>query len=192
MHDRYDSMDLEELAWSARSGDKAALDALIRRIQPDVMRRCRKRLPCPPDAEEACNDALFAVSRSIHTFQGRSKFTTWLHPIVEHSILQTYRSLCRRSQERPEWSALNQRPVVSDARTSVLAGARIEILEAMEYVRQYNPDLLEPLLLRDLAELTYDEVAERLRLPSTTAKARVMTGRKIVQSFLMRYRAAYA
>lgn len=184
MADPHNEPSVEDLALLARSGHASAVDALIRRIQPDVMRRCGKRLPCRSDAEEACNDALLQVARHISDFQGRSKFTTWLHPIVERCILQTYRSLKRRSLERPDAEIPDQQPGPSNARVSVLAGTRIEALEAMEHLRQYNPDLLEPLMLRDLADLTYEEIAERLAMPLTTTKSRVMTGRKIIQAYL--------
>jgi len=46
--------DLETLARRAAAGDAAALDALLTMIQPQVLRRCARFLPCHQDAEEAC------------------------------------------------------------------------------------------------------------------------------------------
>ena len=54
----------------------------------------------PQDAEEATQDALLLVATKIHTFGGRSKFTTWLHAVASNSARSTYRTLKRRAGER--------------------------------------------------------------------------------------------
>jgi len=70
---------LEQLALRAKEGDEAALEELLRRIQPDVLRRCARFLPYRQDAEEACQDALMRVAANIQNFRGDSMFTTWLY-----------------------------------------------------------------------------------------------------------------
>src|SRR5688572_11606610 len=132
--ERGDEMSLDELARIAGSGDDRAVDTLLRRIHPDVLRRCAGILSYRADAEEACQDAMLQVSRHIGSFQGRSKFTTWLHPIVTNCVRQTYRSLKRRSDERATPTLPVQLP--DPRRTSVIAGARIDLLEAIERLEQ--------------------------------------------------------
>ncbi len=73
------TVDLESLATRASQGDEHALHRLLEEIQPRVRRICGRMLLYPEDAEEAAQDALLLVSTRIHTFAGRSKFTTWLH-----------------------------------------------------------------------------------------------------------------
>lgn len=92
---------LEQLAQRAKEGDEAALEELLRRIQPDVLRRCARFLPYRQDAEEACQDALMRVAANIHNFRGDSMFTTWLYTVVSNSARQTYRALKRRAAEMP-------------------------------------------------------------------------------------------
>lgn len=58
------------------SGDRDAVDRLVRSIQPQVMAVCARMLPCRQDAEEACQDALMQVVQRIDTFRGRAKFST--------------------------------------------------------------------------------------------------------------------
>lgn len=112
-------MDVETLATHAANGDHAALDALLREIQPEVLRRCGRLLPYRQDAEEACQDALMQVARNITGFAGRSKFSTWLYPVVSNCARQTYRVLKRRGAEQ-SWTVA---PEIADARTtSVIAG----------------------------------------------------------------------
>jgi RNA polymerase sigma factor, sigma-70 family len=90
----------EELAIQASQGDQTALNNLLRKIEPDVLRHASRFLPCRQDAEEACQDALLQVARNIHRFEGRSRFSTWLHVVVANSSRSTYRSLKRRSVEQ--------------------------------------------------------------------------------------------
>ena len=91
----------EDLALRAAAGDAAALNALLAEIRPQVLRRCIRFLPCYEDAEEACQDVLWQVARTIHAFEGRSKFSTWLYVVVANSARQTYRVLKRRAAEQP-------------------------------------------------------------------------------------------
>lgn len=174
-------MDVETLAARAAGGDRAALDALLRDIQPEVLRRCGKMLPHRQDAEEACQDALLQVARHITTFAGRSKFTTWLYPVVSNCARQTYRVLKRRGAEQG-WAAL---PEVADARTtSVIAGSRIDFLEALDKLERTRPELVPPIVLRDLSQLTYPEIAEQLGIPLSTVKSRIHDGRKLLRDHL--------
>lgn len=172
---------LDELARIAGGGDSHALDSLLRRIRPDVFRRCAGILLHRPEAEEACQDVMLQVARHIGAFEGRARFTTWLHPIVTNCVRQTYRSLRRRAVEHVS----AQVPVVPDARrTSVIAGARVDVLEAVDKLEQRMPDLVEPFLLRDLADLEYSEIARRLDLSVPTLKFRIHEARKFIRQQL--------
>ena len=135
----------------------------------------------PEDAEEAAQDALFLVSTKIHTFAGRSRFTTWLYAVASNSARSTYRTLKRRSAELPS----DQLPMTADPRTtSVIAGSRLDFLEALETLGVDHPALVEPLLLRDLQELEYSDIAALLDIPVGTVKSRIHSARQLVQPML--------
>lgn len=89
-HDSTEADELDALAASAAAGDRAALDELLGRIEPRVMRICARMLPCRQDAEEACQDALLRVATKIDTFRGGSRFTTWLYTVAGNSARSTY------------------------------------------------------------------------------------------------------
>ncbi|MEV5500935.1 RNA polymerase sigma factor, partial [Nonomuraea fuscirosea] len=90
----------EELARSAAGGDHRALGELLARIEPDVMRHCARILPYHQDAEEASQDTLLAVARNIGRFEGRARFSTWLHIVTANCARTTYRTLKRRAAEQ--------------------------------------------------------------------------------------------
>jgi RNA polymerase sigma-70 factor (ECF subfamily) len=172
----------EELAQRAAEGDRDALNDLIRVIEPNVLRHCARFLPCRQDAEEACQDALLAVARNIAGFEGRSRFTTWLHSVASNSARSTYRSLKRRSPEQP---ASEDLPAAADPRTtSVIAGSRLDLLEALESLGRERPELVEPLVLRDVNQLDYNEIARLLDLPLGTVKSRIHHARTFVRPLL--------
>lgn len=166
---------VEALAGRAAS-DPAALDELLVRIRPEVLRRCQRFLPNPLDAEEACQDALLAVARRIGSFEGRSKFSTWLYQVTVNASLDRYRRLQRRR------SVLGDSFEPTEAqRTSVIAGTRLDLMEALKTM---DPRFGQPVVLRDVCELGYDEISRLLDIPEGTAKTRVRLGRQRLQRLL--------
>jgi RNA polymerase sigma-70 factor (ECF subfamily) len=177
-----DEVDLEDLARRAADGDRQALEDLLAAIQPRVRRICGRMLLYPEDAEEAAQDALLLVATKIGSFAGRSKFTTWLHAVASNSARSTYRTLKRRAAER----LTDEMPhTLPDPRTtSVIAGSRLDLLEALEIVGATHPELVEPLVLRDVQELEYSEIAELLGTPLGTVKSRIHAARNAVRPLL--------
>jgi RNA polymerase sigma-70 factor (ECF subfamily) len=171
--------EIEPLARRAAAGEATALDALLAAIRPEVLRHCGRFLPCYQDAEEACQDALLQVARNITRFEGRSKFSTWLHVLVANCARQTYRSLKRRAAERPAPDLPVDHP---DPRTtSVIAGSRLDLLDALERLEAHRANLAIALVLRDLCQLDYDEIAEQLAIPVGTVKSQVHRARQHVR-----------
>ncbi|MDQ3629049.1 MAG: sigma-70 family RNA polymerase sigma factor [Actinomycetota bacterium] len=177
-----DPDEVERVARDAAAGDRAALEHLLGLVQPRVMRICARMLPCREDAEEACQDALLRVATKIDTFQGNSKFTTWLYVVAGNSARQTYRSLKRRSRERP----VDEMPTAADPRTtSVIAGSRLDLLEALETLDADSPDLVEAVVMRDISGLDYNEIAQALDIPLGTVKSRIHKARQRLRPLLI-------
>lgn len=162
--------EIEQLGQAAARGERGALDRLLVGVQPLVLSRCRRFLPNSLDAEEAAQDALFAIARRIESFEGRSKFTTWMYQLTSNAAIDCYRKLKRRRsvlEVPPDIAAGGSTP-------SVIAGARIDLLEAAE---RLDTRLVEPVFLRDLCELEYSDIAELLDVPVGTVKSRIHDGR---------------
>ena len=176
-----DGVDVEALALRAAAGDRDALEALLAEIQPRVRRICGRMLLYPEDADEAAQDALLLIATKVHQFGGRSKFTTWLHAVASNSARSTYRTLKRRAGER----LTDELPPAPDPRTtSVIAGSRLDLLEALEVLGADHPELVEPLVLRDVQELEYAEIARLLDIPLGTVKSRIHAARQLVRPLL--------
>ncbi|MFG3120419.1 RNA polymerase sigma factor [Streptomyces sp. NPDC048208] len=176
-----DATTAEELARLAAAGDRAALDRLLTVLRPEVVRRCGRFLPCREDAEEAAQDVLLQVARHIGGFEGRSRFSTWLYTVVANCCRQKYRELKRRAAEQPAVEV----PEPADPRTtSVIAGSRIDLLEALDQLEREHPHLVAPLVYRDLCQLDYAEAAERAGIPLGTLKSRLHEARRRVRPWL--------
>jgi RNA polymerase sigma-70 factor (ECF subfamily) len=169
--------ELEELAARAASGDKSVLPQLLQAIRPQVQRRVAKFLPHREDAEEAVQDTLLQVANKVHTFKGTGSFAGWVTIVATNQARQTYRSLKRRSVEQ---SAEVLPESVDPRTTSVIAGSRLDLLEALEALESSHPQLVQPLVLRDLGALSYAEIADELDVPLGTVKARIHQARKAV------------
>ena len=176
-----DADELDDLAARAAAGDRAALEDLLAEVQPRVRRICGRMLLFPEDAEEAAQDALLLVATKIGSYEGRSRFTTWVHAVASNSARQTYRTLKRRAAER----LTDELPVHADPRTtSVIAGSRLDLLDALEVLGADRPELVEPLVLRDVQELDYNEIARLLDVPLGTVKSRIHAARTAVRPLL--------
>jgi RNA polymerase sigma-70 factor, ECF subfamily len=169
--------ELEELGARAASGDTTVLPQLLQAIRPQVQRRVAKFLPYREDAEEAVQDTLLQVVNKVHTFKGTGSFAGWVTIVATNQARQTYRSLKRRAVEQ---SAEVMPESVDPRTTSVIAGSRLDLLEALEALESSHPQLVQPLVLRDLGAMTYAEIADELDVPLGTVKARIHQARKAV------------
>ncbi|TDC48347.1 RNA polymerase sigma factor [Micromonospora sp. KC207] len=167
---------IEELARVAARGDEAALHALLVAVRPEVLRLCARLLPHREDAEEACQDALLALAQGITRFEGRSSFHTWLYRLTANRARSTYRGLRRRWEVESAGVPLPDPP--DPRRTSVVAGTRLDLLDALDAVR---PELAEAVALRDVLGLGYAEIATLLGVPEGTVKSRLHEARRQVR-----------
>ena len=103
--------------------------------------------------------------------------------VAVNSARSTYRRMKNQAiAADPTESMAMQRP---DPRTtSVIAGTRLDLLEAMESIERDHPQFVEPLLLRDVYGLPYDEIATLVDAPLGTVKAQIHHGRKLARPLL--------
>ena len=147
--------EIDELARRARDGDRDALELLLAAIRPRALNVCRGVLPYTPDAEDACQEALINIANKIGSWGGRGRFTTWMHVVAVNSARTTY----RRMKNQAVASDVLPLEKPDPRTTSVIAGTRLDLLEAMESIERDHPQYVQPLLLRDVYGMSYEESA---------------------------------
>ncbi len=174
--------DIDDLARAARDGDRAALDSLLAAVRPRALNVCRGVLPYSGDAEDACQEALLNIATKIGTWNGHGRFTTWMHVVALNSARSTYRKMKNQAVPTDFENGQHDRP---DPRTtSIIAGTRLDLLEAMEAIEKSHPQYVEPLLLRDVYGMTYEDIAQLIDVPLGTVKAQIHHGRKLARPLL--------
>ena len=174
MESRPDSRDDAELARAAGTGDRGALDALLARHIDRVHAVCR-RICGPDDAFDATQDALIAITRSIRRFDGRCTFTTWMHRVATNAALDEL----RRRKRRPE-------PMTTDANSPIAVEPASRASDPERVIDRIDLDgalgripeeFRVAVVLRDVADLDYAEIAEALSIPIGTVRSRIARGR---------------
>lgn len=171
----------DELVSRARSGDPDALEELLADLRPLVVRRCSKFLPHRADAEDAAQDALISIAQHIGTYTGAGSFRGWVTVIASNSARMTYRRLRQRWAE----TGTTELPESADPRTtSVLAGNRLDLMEALSRLEQRHPRVVDAFVLRDLGSLSYDEIAVLTDSSLATVRERIHVARTFMRSAL--------
>jgi RNA polymerase sigma-70 factor, ECF subfamily len=160
----------EALAAAAASGDRDALDTLLRRHAGLVNAVCRRVLAHPDDALDATQEALLAIARKIHTFDGRARFTTWCYRVATNAALDEARRRARRPAPVDVVPEPRSRgPAIDDQ-----VADRLDVDAALA---QLSPDHRAAVALRDLVGLDYAEIGEVLGIPPGTVRSRIARGR---------------
>jgi RNA polymerase sigma-70 factor (ECF subfamily) len=168
----------------ANDGDRRALDTLLRTHYDRIYAVCRRITGSDADAADAAQEALIKIVRSLPGFDGRSAFSTWAYRIATNTSLDEL----RRRRRRP---AVVDR-VDDDGRDIELvdpdAGPRVEAVAdrmAIDAALAQVPETFRvPLVLRDVGDLDYAEIADALDVPVGTVKSRIARGRAALVELL--------
>ena len=187
----------EVLVQRFKNGDRRAFSELIDRHQNRVYSLCYRWMGNQQAAEEVTQEVFVSLFRSLERFRGDSKFSTWLHRVtVNHCKNQNlYRQ--RRAHGRhesldsaPEDGAVRQIPSTGPSTDS---GAFQTEAEKMlhEGLAALDEDHRQIILLRDLEDLSYEEISSLLDLPKGTVKSRLHRARvELARQLSMRMTAA--
>jgi len=171
----------QSLVGRCLGGDETAWEELVRVHSRQVYGLCFRFTNSGSEAQDLTQEVFLRVFRTIKSFRStEGSFTTWLSRVTRNLLIDHYR---RTRQERVTDSIEEQLPVleVEGAASSVrpdhqLAGREAsEILQAT--LQKLSPDLREAVILRDLQELEYREIADVLGIPEGTVKSRINRGR---------------
>jgi RNA polymerase sigma-70 factor (ECF subfamily) len=171
----------DDLVVRARAGDAGALEEVLRLVRPMVVRRCSRFLPHTEDAEDAAQDALVAIAQNIGRYTGEGSFAGWVTVIASNSARMTYRRMRQGANDR----GVPELPETADPRTtSVIAGTRLDLMEALDRLEQSKPQVVEPFVLRDLGALPYAEIAALTGTSVGTVRDRIHAARTFMRAAL--------
>ncbi|MDE0654524.1 MAG: RNA polymerase sigma factor [bacterium] len=146
------------------------MEILLRRHYPRVYAVCRRLAGNDTDAADAAQEALIAISRGLKRFDGRSSFTTWSYRVATNACLDELRRRQRRQAEPlPDQLGSGRVDPVGER-----ISARIDIDSALTGLPE---EFRVPVVLRDQAGLSYDEISEVLSIPPGTVRSRIARGR---------------
>lgn len=169
------------LAAAAGAGDRRALEVLLARHFDRIHAICRRITGHPEDALDATQEALLAVSRGVARYDARAAFTTWLYRVATNAALDEL----RRRRRRPlpldvEATDHHATPAEGGSVESAVA-ARIDVDAALESL---PAEFRAAVVLRDLCDFDYAEIAEALGVPIGTVRSRIARGRAAIAAQL--------
>lgn len=182
----------EALLAALRSGDDRAFERIVREQTPRLLRVARRLLPVEEDARDAVQDAFVSVVRSIDGFASNAQLSTWLHRIVVNCCLMKLRTRRRHPEEAIE--PLLPRFIEDGHQETPSApwceppDSRFERSQLRQLVRAGIERLPESyrviLVLRDLEELSTEEVAAAVGITPNAVKIRLHRARQALRGLL--------
>lgn len=165
-----------ELVTAAQGGDRGALDQLLRRHYDRVHAVCRRITGQEADAADAAQDAMIAIVRNLERFDGRSSFGTWVYRIATNCSLDELRRRKRRGVVMGSEDDIAHADL-ADVSSNVRIEAIGDHLALDSALRSLSDEYRLPVVLRDVADLDYAEIAAVLDLPPGTVRSRIARGR---------------
>ena len=167
----------------AREGDQDAFGCLVRAYEKRVFALTRRLCADPSDAEEAAQDAFLAVWQGLPNFRGEASFSTWLYRLTANACADILRRRQRRSGQDEPLDQAETLPARDPGPQE--AAERKELRSAIEAgLRQLPEDYRTALILREIQQLSYEEIAAATGTELGTVKSRISRGRKRLCEFL--------
>ena len=162
-------------------GDETGWEELVRGHTRQVYGLCFRFTGKGSEAQDLTQEVFLRVFKTIKSFRSdQGSFNTWLARVTRNLLIDHYR---RTRQDRATGSIEDQLPMLVDAGPTAaqrpdhaVAGREAsEILQAS--LQKLSPELREAVILRDLQEMEYREIADTLEIPEGTVKSRINRGR---------------
>ncbi len=174
------------------AGDQQAWESIVRLHWRKVFNVAYKFVGKHDEAEDLTQDIFLKIFRSLNSFDRRANFQTWLISVSRNLCIDHYRSV-RKERETIDRDV--DPGDVTPISVEISPYAALEARDRVTLLREALGTLPETLrtavLLRDIQELTYQEIADKLRLPEGTVKSRINRGRTELARQIRRLRDHY-
>jgi len=180
--------DEERLLQRLRQRDEAAFNQLVRMHQAAVFRQLLRVLGDAAEAEDLAQEVFVTVFKAIDTFRGDSRLSTWIHRIAQNHARNRlkYHGRHKRKGDAPLEDTTEEALAVPETGSRLpRPDHEVEAAQAEVHIRLAITQLEEEqrtlIVLRDLENLSYEEIQAQTGLPSGTVKSRLHRARVALQ-----------
>ena len=170
--------EIDPLIERCLKGDQSAWDSIVSLYWRKVFNVAYKFVGRHDEAEDLAQDIFLRLFKSLKTFDRRANFATWLISVSRNLCIDHYRSMRREHEivtHDVDVVALAQPSAIDSPHTVLERRDRVALLRAA--LDKLAPSLRTAVILRDIQELSYQEIAARLGVPEGTVKSRINRGR---------------
>ena len=174
-----------------QAGEAAAYEKLLRRYQNPVYNLAWRLLNDPTDAADVTQEVFLKVFRNLAGFRGQSSLRTWIYRIAVNEAHNRRRWLFRHRRgetgldEFFDDAGARERPLVDDTESPFDFAMNREAQALLEEgLAAVSPVFRTALVLREVDDLTYEEIAEVLEVSIGTVKSRILRGREALRAYL--------
>jgi len=178
------------------NGDAAAWEEIVQRYHRRIYNICYRFAGSPDDAQDLTQEVFIRMYRTLNTYDvSKGAFTTWLTTITRNLLVDHFRktkqdrmtdSLDAAPSEHEDAMPLGER--IPDEGPAPDSGVQSRETGEMVHaaLQKLSPELREAVILRDLQDMDYREIATVLRVPEGTVKSRINRGRAELARLLQR------
>lgn len=138
---------------------------------------CRRITANEADAADAAQEAMIAIVRNLARFDGRSSFGTWAYRIATNASLDELRRRKRRAVPSSDDHDGEHHHEIADPDAGLRLDAIGDHMAIEAALRGLSEEYRLPVVLRDVADLDYAEIAVALGIPAGTVRSRIARGR---------------
>jgi RNA polymerase sigma-70 factor (ECF subfamily) len=170
----------QELLNRCLAGEDSAWESLLRLHTRRIYNLCYRFTGRAEDAEDVAQEVFIKVFQTLKSYDAaQGSFSTWLNRVTRNHLVDHYR---RSRKDRATASLEDEMPAAEQKSSPLLEpGRQVESRERRELLQlaldKLSPDLREAVILRDLEDLDYEEIAQVLGVPQGTVKSRINRGR---------------
>lgn len=186
-----DGIGMEALLKGLRTGEEAAYEYLVERFQQPVFNLVHRLIDDPGEASDVTQDVFLKVFRNVGSFRGQSSLKTWIYRIAVNEAHNRRRWFGRHRRPEVElesdengkgWLGQLSDPGRSPYDLALNEEWRVAIDKALAGI---NPVFRTAVVLRDMEDLSYEEIADVLDVSLGTVKSRILRGRESLRKALI-------
>ncbi|MCX6623020.1 MAG: sigma-70 family RNA polymerase sigma factor [Acidobacteria bacterium] len=180
----------KQLIERLRAGDEEAYELLIARYQQPVYNLIWRLLNDPTDSVDVVQEVFLKIFRSVGSFRGQSTLKTWIYRIAVNEAYNHRRWFSRHRRQEVGLETDDEKGCYQDLLPDQGISPFDQLLDHETHaliedaLQHLNPKFRAAVVLRDIEDLSYEEIGEVLRISSGTVKSRIVRGREALRRCL--------